>query len=140
MKKVFSIFAAAFLLTLAVGVQTASAQEDVGRLLKQLEEDSDRFSNSVAKALDSSKYDGTPAEDQMNRYVRDFEDSIDRLKKGYDKGEATPFLAKEVQTKSKAIDSFLKKNPLQGNIATDWGTVKATLLRLKKTKIVPTKS
>ena len=140
MKRIFSIFAAVFVITIAVGVQTAAAQEDVPRLLKQLEEDSDRFSNSVAKALDESQWDGKPEEDRMIRYVRDFEDSIDKLKKGYDDGVDTVDLVKEVQARSNAIDSFLKKNELGGNTKTDWGTVKATLLRLKKTKIVKAES
>ncbi len=74
----------------------------------------------------------------MIRYVRDFEDSIDRLKEAYEKGQDTSLLAKSVQTKSKAIDKFLKKNPVGGNVATDWGTVKADLLRLKATKFVRT--
>jgi hypothetical protein len=136
MKRIFSIVAAAFIMTIAVGVQTAAAQEDVGRLLKQLEEDSDRFSNTVAKALDASKWDGTPEEDTATRYVRAFEDSIDRLKKAYDDRGETLELAKEVQVKSRAIDGFLKKHDVGGNTKVDWGTVKATLLRLKKTKIV----
>ena len=138
MKRLVSVFAGMLLLTFAVLVQTASAQDDAGRLLKQLEDDSDRFSNAVAKALDSSKYDGTSAEDEMIRYVRDFEDTIDRLKEAYEKGQDTLLLAKSVQTKSKAIDKFLKKNPLGGTSTTDWGTVKSDLLRLKATKMIKT--
>jgi hypothetical protein len=138
MKKLFSIFAGAFVITLAVFVQTASAQENATRLIKQLEDDSDRFSNSVTKALDKSKFDGTSTEDQLIRYVRDFEDSIDRLKKGWDKGEDPTFLAKEVQTRSKAIDKFLKKYPLGGETTTDWGTVRSDLIRLKNTKMIKT--
>ena len=134
MRTMFSIFAAAFIFAITLGIGTVRAQEDPGRLLKQLEEDSDRFSNSVSKALDKSKYDGTSTEDQMNRYVRDFEDSIDRLKKGYDGGKDTTFLAKEVQTRSLAINKFLKKNPLGGDVKTDWGTVRAVLIRVAKTR------
>ena len=139
MKRLVSIFEGMFLLTFAILVQTASAQEDAGRLLKQLEDDSDRFSNTVAKALDSSRYDGTPAEDDMTRFVRAFEDSIDRLKEAYEKGNDTLDLAKAVQTRAKAIDKFLKKNAdVGGNTMTDWGTVKAVLLRIKATKMIKT--
>jgi hypothetical protein len=138
MKKLVTFFAGILLITFAVLVQTAAGQEDAGRLLKQLEDDSDRFSNAVSKALDSSKYDGTAAEDEMIRYVRDFEDSIDRLKEAYEKGQDTSLLAKAVQTKSKAIDKFLKKNPIGGTTTTDWGTVKADLLRLKATRMIKT--
>jgi len=139
MKRLVSVFAGMLLLTFAVLVQTASAQEDAGRLLKQLEDDSDRFSNTVAKALDKSRYDGTPAEDDMTRFVRAFEDSIDRLKEAYEKGNDTLELAKAVQTRAKAIDKFLKKNAdVGGNTMTDWGTVKAVLLRIKATKMIKT--
>ena len=119
MRRSISVFTALFIVALAVFVQTASAQEDVGRLIKQLEDDSDRFSNSTTKALDSSRFDGTSTEDQLIQYVRDFEDAIDRLKKGYDNREDTTLLAKEVQTRSKTIDKFLKKNPLGGSVVTD---------------------
>ena len=138
MKRSVSVLAGMLLLTFAVLVQTTSAQEDPGRLLKQLEDDSDRFSNAVTKALDSSKYDGTAAEDEMIRYVRDFEDSIDRLKEAWEKGQDPTLMAKAVQTKAKAIDKFMKKNPLGGTTATDWGTVKSDLLRLKATKMIKT--
>lgn len=138
MKKLSSYFAAVFVITLAVFIQTAFAQENATRLIKQLEDDSDRFSNSVTKALDRSKFDGTSTEDQLIRYVRDFEDSIDRLKKGWDNGEDPTYLAREVQTRSKAIDKFLKKNPLGGDVTTDWATVKSDLIRLKNTKLIKT--
>lgn len=138
MKKFLSSIAAAFIIALVLFAQTTSAQENAGRLIKQLEDDSDRFSNSVTKALDKSKFDGTSTEDQLIRYVRDFEDSIDRLKKGYDNRETTTYLAKEVQTRSRAIDKFIKKYPLGGNDATDWGTVRSDLIRLRNTRLVKT--
>ena len=133
MKKLIPIFVGVFLLTTGLLVQTASAQEDIGRLIKQLEEDSDRFSNSATKALDASEFDGTAREDELIRAVRSYEDSIDKLKNSYDnKRDSTPAHAKEVQAKSIAIDKWLKAHSLGPQVATDWGTVKATLLRLKE--------
>lgn len=132
MKRLIPIFAGVFLLTLGLLVQTASAQEDIGRLIKQLEEDSDRFSNSATKALDASEFDGTPREDDLIRALRGYEDSIDKLKNSYDNHrETTQANAKVVQAKSVAIDKWLKNHSLGAQVATDWGTVKATLLRLK---------
>ena len=133
MKKLIPIFAGVFLLTLGLFVQTATAQDelDVGRLVKQLEDESDRFSNSATKALDKSEYDGTAREDELIRAVRGFEDSIDRLKGSVDKARETYDNAKVVQTKAIAINKWLKNHSLGAEVATDWGTVKATLLRLK---------
>ncbi|PYT00761.1 MAG: hypothetical protein DMF63_05490 [Acidobacteria bacterium] len=132
MKRLIPIFAGAFLLTLGLFVQSASAQsEDVTRLIKQLEEDSDRFSNSATKALDKSEYDGTAREDELIRAVRGFEDSVDKLKQAHDNARDTYDNAKVVQAKSIAINKWLKNHSLGSTVATDWGTVKATLLRLK---------
>ena len=134
MKKLIPIFAGVFLLTLGLFVQAAKAQDqemDVGRLIKQLEEDSDRFSNSATKALDKSEYDGTAREDELIRAVRNYEDSIDNLKNAHDNARNTSDNAKVVQAKSVAIDKWLKNHSLGAEVATDWGTVKATLLRLK---------
>jgi hypothetical protein len=134
MKRLIPIFAGVFLLTLGLLVQTATAQEaelDVGRLIKQLEDDSDRFSNTATKALDSSEYDGTAREDELIRAVRGFEDSIDKLKNSHDNARDTYDNAKVVQAKAIAIDKWLKNHSLGAQVATDWGTVKATLLRLK---------
>ena len=132
MRHLISIMVGVFLITLVFSIQTTMAQEDVGRLLKQVEEDSDRFSNTVSKALDSSKYDGTPAEDTMIRYVRAFEDSIDRLKKAYDGNQDRTVQVKEVQTRAKTIDKFLRKNDLGSTVQTDWATVRASLVRLAR--------
>jgi hypothetical protein len=132
MKRLIPFFAGVFLLTLGLFVQSATAQsEDVSRLIKQLEEDSDRFSNSATKALDKSEYDGTAREDELIRAVRGFEDSIDKLKNAHDNARDTYDNAKVVQAKSIAINKWLKGHSLGDTVATDWGTVKATLLRLK---------
>jgi len=134
MKYAISIFASVMFVAFVViaAPSAAFAQEDVSRLLKQLEDDSDRFSNSATKALDNSKYDGTPLEDQLVRYVREFEDSIDRLKKASDKSEPTAIPAKEVMTRAKAVDKFMRRNTLSSAAETDWITVKADLARLAR--------
>src|SRR3954471_4659045 len=124
MKRLMPIFAGVFLLTLGLFVQAARAQEDIGRLVKQLEDDSDRFSNTATKALDASKWDGTPREDELIRAVRGYEDSIDKLKNAVDNGRNASAEAKVVQTKSVAIDKWLKKNSLGSGVETEWGTVK----------------
>ena len=130
MKKLYTIISVTVFVVLAFTANAAYGQEDVAQLLKQLESDSDRFSNSATKALDESKYDGTATEDQLVRFVRDFEDSIDRLKKAHDGGEDPMIPAKEVLARAKVIDKFLKKNDLGAAVTTDWGTVKSDLTRV----------
>lgn len=109
-----------------------SAQEDAQRLLKILEEDSDRFSNTFDKEMDNSRINGTSAEGEITRYVKAYEDSTDRLKKQYDDGKFVDIAAREVLTRAKSIEKFMRKYKSQmgSTTITDWNTVKNDLNRL----------
>ena len=57
---------------------TASAQSYRGNLkdiLKRLEEDSDHFTKSLDYDLDHGPLNGTAKEDEINRYVHEFEEA-----------------------------------------------------------------
>jgi hypothetical protein len=130
MKKTFSVLVSIVFVAFIVSVQTAKAQEDIGRLLKQLEENSDRFSKSLNQALDDSEFNGTNTEDEINGYVKQYEDSTDRLKKDYDKQQDTRVATREVISRAKNINKFLRKNKLNTTVQTDWQTVRQDLTRL----------
>jgi hypothetical protein len=132
MKHALSVLTGMFFVALVLSVQTVKAQEDVGRLLKQLEEDSDRFSKTLNKALDQSAINGTNTEDEINGYVKQYEDSTDRVKKNYDKGQDNRVAVQDTLQRAKTINSFLKKHPLNPTVKTDWGTVKNDLNRLAR--------
>ena len=77
----------------------ATAQWYRGNLketLRRLEEDTDRFTKSLDSDLDHSALNGTRAEDEINRYVHDFEEATDHLKNRFDDRQASPGLAREV--------------------------------------------
>ena len=123
------------LLAFALCVATSAfPQENVSRLLKMLEDDSDRFSHSLNTGLDASPLNGTNAEDDINRYVKDFEDSTDRLKERYEDRSFATLAAREVLTRAKTIDQFMRRNrSVVGSTArTDWQTVKNDIGRLAK--------
>src|SRR5215211_658893 len=92
--------------------QAVRAQEDIGRLLQELENNSDRFSKSFDNALDNSEMNGTSTEDEATRYVHEFEDSIDRLKKAYDKQKEARIAVQEVTMRAKTINNVMKKYKL----------------------------
>jgi len=136
MKTLLSTFVSILFITLVFSTQVARAQEDVGRLLKELEESSDRFSKSLNQALDRSKFNGTSTEDEINGYVKTYEDSTDRLKKNHDKGQDMRVSTQEVVQHARTIDKFLKKNPMDATVKTDWNTVKAQLRRVARAQKV----
>ena len=131
MKRSFSILAL-LIVTLAFLVQAATAQEDVSRLLKQLEEHSDRFSKTLNQGLDRSALNGTNTEDEINGYVKQFEDSTDRLKKNYDKGHYNRIAVQEVLQRAKTINTFLKRHRINPTVNTEWANVKGDLARLAR--------
>ena len=132
MKRTHSILIGIFFIAFVLSIQTARAQEDVGRLLKQLENNSDRFSKTLNQALDGSRFNGTSTEDQINGYVKQFEDSTDRLKKNYDKGQNMRVSSTEVIERGGTINTFLRKNHMGPAVTTDWNTIKSDLNRLAR--------
>jgi len=133
MKHVLTALTGIFVVVLVLSVPRIKAQdEDMHQLLKQLEDDTDRFSKELNKALDSSPLNGTNTEDEINGYVKAFEESTDRLKKDYEKEQDHRVAAHEVVARAKTINTFLKNHPLNETVTTDWVTVRTDLNRIAK--------
>lgn len=111
----------------------ATAQWFRGNLketLRRLEEDTDRFTKSLDSDLDHSALNGTRAEDEINRYVHDFEEATDHLKNRYDDRQASPGLAREVLGRGRSIDGFMRRNRPGPRSMSDWVRVRESLNRL----------
>src|SRR5215467_15779981 len=77
--------------------------------LKRLEEDTDQFTKSLNYDLDHGPLDGTSTEDEINRYVHQFEEATDHLKDRYDDPNQAPNLAREVMVRGRSIDTFMRR-------------------------------
>ena len=111
----------------------ATAQWFRGNLketLRRLEEDTDRFTKSLDSDLDHSALNGTRAEDEINRYVHDFEEATDHLKNRFDDRQASPGLAREVLGRGRSIDGFMRRNRPGPRSMSDWVRVRQSLDRL----------
>jgi len=111
----------------------ATAQWYRGNLketLRRLEEDTDRFTKSLDSDLDHSALNGTRAEDEINRYVHDFEEATDHLKSRFDDRQASPGLAREVLGRGRSIDGFMRRNRPGPRSMSDWVRVRQSLDRL----------
>lgn len=133
MKKAIHLMGVVMLLALtALTTQTTTAQEDVGRLLQELENNSDRFSKSFDNAMDNSPLNGTSTEGEITRSVQAFEDSIDQLKRQYDQQKDARIAAQEVLTRARAIDKMMRRYKFDTTAQTDWRSVKGDINRLAK--------
>ena len=131
MKKTIYILTALFVIVFGTS-QAVKAQEDVGRLLQELENATDRFAKSFDNALDGSEINGTSTEGEVTRYVHEFEDSVDKLKKVYDKKKETKVAAADALSRAKAINTVMNKYKLDDTAQTDWKSVKGVIARLAK--------
>jgi len=105
----------------------AQSDQDVRHLLKRLEENADRFRNSLDHALDHSSLNGSRTEDEINDYVHDFEKATDRLKHDYEKHGSDPDNAREVLLRGRTIDCFMRKYDLGVRAKGDWQVVRNDL-------------
>jgi len=120
------------MVSLSIGAfaQRAWYRGNVRETIRQLETDTDRYKGSLDRALDHSRLNGTRAEDEINKYVKDFEEATDKLKDRAEDREYSPGLAREVLTRGRVINGFMKDYRLQREAELDWARVRNNLNRL----------
>jgi hypothetical protein len=134
MKSTFALTAlATTLLIVSVGNSVAQrrwVQGNVKEIIRQLESDTDRFKGSLDSALDRSALNGTRAEDEINNYVKHFEEATDRLRDRAEDEKFAPGAARECLNRGRAINVFMHTHRLGGNAERDWALVRNDLNRL----------
>ena len=134
MKGLFVVIASAVILVTTVNTlaqrQRAWYRGNVREIIRQLESDTDNFKSSLDSALDHSSLNGSRAEDEINEYVKQFETATDRLRDRSEDREYAPNLAREVLTRGRSINVFMRSNRLGGRAESDWAKVRNDLNRL----------
>lgn len=133
MNKLLLILLAATFLVSSTGNTLAQRRWFRGNMrevIRQLESDTDEFKGSLDSALDRSTLNGTRAEDEINEYVKRFEEATDRLRDRSEDREFAPGAAREVLTRGRAINVFMRTHRLGGRAESDWAKVRNDLNRL----------
>jgi hypothetical protein len=134
MKNTFALAAlATTLLIISVGDSVAQRrwfQGNVKEIIRQLESDTDRYKSSLDAALDRSNINGTRAEDEINKFVKHFEEATDRLRDRAEDEKFAPGAARECLNRGRAINGFMRTHRLGGNAERDWALVRNDLNRL----------
>ncbi|MBD2179680.1 hypothetical protein H6S82_13390 [Planktothrix sp. FACHB-1355] len=99
----------------------------VEQILSRIESNTDRFQDSLDDALDRSRLNGTNQEDEINRYVKDFERATDRLLDRYDRGQNVTSDLRSVLSSASRIDNFLQRRRLGPRVERDWSTVRRSV-------------
>jgi hypothetical protein len=117
-----------------VGSQTGIAyrisDRQLDALIRRIENGTDRFRADMGNALDRSTYNGTRAEDNINQFVRDFENATDQLRSRFNSRSSATGDVENVLRQATYIDDFMTRNSLSMRAENDWTTLRGELNQL----------
>jgi signal transduction histidine kinase len=111
---------------------TRLSDEQVERLLERIEKAADKYRESLDDALDESRLDDSKREEEINKYVREFEDATDRLEKRFDDDKDAAEDVREVLTRAARIDGMMGRFGLTDRAQSDWRLVRTDLDELAR--------
>jgi predicted glycoside hydrolase/deacetylase ChbG (UPF0249 family) len=101
--------------------------KEVEKIIRRIEQQSDRFRSSLDSALDKSRFNGTRREDDINSFIKDFYEQTKRLRHQFDSHKSAAPDVQSVLERAARIDEFMSRNRLSGKARDDWSTLKTYL-------------
>lgn len=130
------LLACSFVLLLTLSPSTSAQVEgqpyrisdrEVSRLLDRIKSKTNTFRDSLKKALNKSRLDRTQREENINDYVKAFEEEAKRLDEHFDHHKSTAADVDSVLQRAARIDTFMTLHPLDARVQGDWATLRADL-------------
>ena len=112
------------------GIAYRIGDRQLDAIIRRIENGTDRFRASMGNALDRSTYNGTRAEDNINQFVRDFENATDQLRTRFGARTSVASDVENVLRQATYIDDFMTRNSLSVRAENDWMTLKGELNQL----------
>jgi predicted glycoside hydrolase/deacetylase ChbG (UPF0249 family) len=101
--------------------------KEVEKMIRRIEQQSDRFKSSLDSALDKSRFNGTNREDDINSFVKDFYEQTKRLRDHFDKHHSATADVQAVLERAARIDDFMTRNRLSSKAQNDWSALREGL-------------
>jgi hypothetical protein len=127
----------------ALFISTANAQvvgqpyrvsdKEVERILRRIEQQSDRFRSSLDSALDKSRFNGSNREDDINRFIKEFYEQTKHLRDRFEKHQSASADVESVLDRAARIDDFMRRNRLSSKAQDDWSALRSNLDELAST-------
>ncbi len=106
--------------------RVSDAQIDT--LLRRIETKSDAFRTSLDAALDRSRYNETRREENVNEFVKDFENETDQLRRKIGDRTSVDADVSNLLVRAVRIDNFMNRNLRRETVAQrDWRTLRTEL-------------
>jgi hypothetical protein len=103
------------------------SDREVSRLLDRIKSKTNTFRESLKKALNKSRLDRTQREENINDFVKAFEEETKRLDDHFDHHKSTGADVDSVLQRASRIDTFMTLHPLDARVQGDWATLRADL-------------
>ncbi|HEX9917737.1 MAG TPA: hypothetical protein VGA87_01150 [Pyrinomonadaceae bacterium] len=106
------------------------AKAQVERIIRRVENQSDRFVRSFDNSLDRSRVDGTWREDNLNERARELENGIDSLRREFDRTDRyqdTRAQVSNVLSTAERINTAVRRQRLRNNTERLWTQLRSEL-------------
>src|SRR5258706_16198012 len=103
------------------------SDREVARLLDRIKSKTNTFRDSLKKALNNSRLDRTQREENINDYVKAFEEETKQLDDHFDHHKSTVADVDSVMQRVSRINNFMTLHPLDARVQGDWATLRADL-------------
>ncbi|HEV8428302.1 MAG TPA: hypothetical protein VGQ41_10420 [Pyrinomonadaceae bacterium] len=114
--------------TTVAGIPYRVSDREVEKILRRIEQQSDRFRSALDSSLDKSRFNGTREEDDINRFVKEFYERTKTLRDHFDHHKSTGADVQAVLDRAASIDSFMRRNPMRrNNAAREWDRLRGNL-------------
>lgn len=102
------------------------------QILNRIENRTDRFRDSLDSTLDDSRLNGSNREDNINQFVRDFEEATKDLRDRFDRGQRISDNVQEVLNQASRIDNFIRRQRLSTSVEREWVSLRQDLNELAR--------
>lgn len=113
------------------------SDREVARLLDRIKSKTNTFRGSLKKALNDSRLDRTQREENINDFVKAFEEETKRLDDHFDHHKSTVADVDSVLQRAARINTFMILHPLAARVQGDWATLRADLELLANAYNIP---
>jgi len=110
-----------------VGQPYRISDKEVEKIIKRIEQQSDRFRSSLDSSLDKSRLNGTNREDDINSFVKDYYEQTKKLRDRFDHKHSASADVQNVLERAARIDEFMRRNRLSSRAQDDWSKLKTNL-------------
>jgi predicted glycoside hydrolase/deacetylase ChbG (UPF0249 family) len=114
-------------LSQVVGPPYRISDREVSRLLDRIKNKTGGFRQSLKNALNQSRLDRTRREDDINAFVKAFEEDTKRLDDHFDHHKSTVADVDSVLQRAARIDAFMTMHPLDARTQAAWTTLRSDL-------------